>query len=643
MATAPLNRDGIVDVHGQPLRPAAAEFLATLDRLLVVCSYYDHDHEQFQRAVERACRGLIAAMDKRAAMAVEVTAMGLSIEGQVVDPQHRSARKVNELLVALNLARLEFSRELTPPQLRAALAALQDQRLKLGRTEGFAQIVIDGLPPTVNVATRRVVAAADRTVLDDLLRDFESPASAGEADLDPEAEWRRLAREFMALADRMLERSEAQASASAAVPAGAAALTVTPGQIAALRDTLRRLLEVRPDPAELLRLIRHAKMALDLSRDPGTVDLAFRVMCHEIGGESATPAERAKPLQHEDFAFSPAALSTACLELASRQATLPPPVASALRDTTIVALCLLAEGGDSRIPAGCLDALDAGVAAPEFGIEDLDALGALAAGAAARGPAVIDQMLPPLLRSLRRHQGRRVAELWERLWPGDAGAQSALWPHLVNDLLLGLGAASDTTEMELWMEANLIETAAAPELAERLARLEALSGNGATARLGNLMQVPTARVGRVLSVLMRGPLADRLGPAFHQALRRLAGNELPRVLAEALVSYDPEHRHFYVDLARELGAATKSPRFRMQAGKVLAETLAELTPAERREDWTVTAIAWLPDLAGASARPLLAGIAAQRRFLVLKAWPAACRAAARAALADLPAAPRRAI
>jgi len=107
------------------------------------------------------------------------------------------------------------------------------------------------------------------------------------------------------------------------------------------------------------------------------------------------------------------------------------------------------------------------------------------------------------------------------------------------------------------------------------------------------------------------------------------------VLAQALSEYDPVHRRFYADLARELGAETPSPRLARQAADVLTETLTDLAPAERREPWTATAVAWLPALAGPSARPLLARILGQRRLVVLRAWPAACREAAREGLERL--------
>jgi hypothetical protein len=637
MSTATLNRDEILDLQGQPLRADAVALLTTLDRLLTVGTYYSTDHEQYLRAVEEACAQLVRAIAPRPAMALEIAAKGLLIEGQTVDVHHRAARKVHDLLVPLNLARLEFRRELTPADLRAALATLQEQRLKLGQAEGFRQVVIDDLPATVSVATQRIGAATDQVSLDELLSGWDSDAPT-DAALDADGEWRRLAREFMALADKWLSALES-ASSSAGDRAGEAQGTpATAEQIAALHDGLRRILEVRPEPAELLRLIQHVRTALDLSRDPGTVDLAFRLMCREVGVDPDLPQEPAQPGMREDLSFTSEMLARSCAELGARNVAIAQPYVSARRDVVAITLRLLVDAPDEPLRTHCQTALEAGIAAADFGTEDLAAIAATFAAVVERGVDLVDRVLPPVLGAVRHRHPEQLADLWERLWHVDATARPALWPHLVNDLLLGLDPAPQSAVLQLWMEANAIDLEATPDLATRLGRLEALAGEGTAARLGDLMLVPASRTGAVLSVLMGSRLAGRVGPLLHQALQRGQGSDLARVLAEALSEYEPAHRRFYADLARELGSETPSPRLARQAAEVLTETLAELTPAERREPWTATAIAWLPTLAGAGARPTLTRILKQRRLLVLPAWPAACREAAGEALERLRAA-----
>lgn len=637
MSTATLNRDEILDLQGKPLQADAASLLTTLDRLLTVGTYYSTDHEQYVRAVEDACAQLVRAITPRSAMSLEIAAKGLLIEGQVVDVHHRAARKVHDLLVPLNLARLEFSRQLTPADLHSALATLQEQRLKLGQAEGFRQVVIDDLPATVSVATRRIGTAADHVSLGDLLGDWDSDAPADAAP-DAEADWRRLARDLKTLANQFLGSLEPASSPAADRTAGARGMLPTAPQIAALREALRRLLEVRPDPAELLRLIQHVKTALELSRDPGTVDLAFRLMSREMGVEAEAAQEPVKPGLREDLSFTAEMLARSCAELGARNVAVAQPHVSARRDVVAITLKLLVDAPEEPLRSRCQAAFEASIAATDFGADELAAIAATFAVAVERGVDLVDRALPPVLGAVRHRHPEHLAGLWERLWHVDAAARPALWPHLVNDLLLGLDPAPQSAVLQLWMEANAVDPEAATDLATRVGRLAALADDGAAAHLGDLMLVPASRTGAVLSVLMGCRLANRLGPLLHQALLRGQGNELARVMAAALGEYEPTHRRLYADLARELGAAAPSPRLARQAADVLTKTLAQLTPAERREPWTATAIAWLPSLAGGAARSTLTRIVSQRRLLVLAAWPAACREAAAEALDRLRAA-----
>ncbi len=654
MSTAALNRDGVVDLQGVPLRADAVEFLTTLDRLLTVGTYYAVDHEQYLRAVEEACAHLVRAISPRLAMSVEIAAKGLLIEGQVVDPHQRLVRKVHDLLVPLNIARLELSRDLTPDDLRAALATLQAQRLKLGQSEGFHQIVITDLPPTVSIASRKIgtggepslpaglLGGRDETAASDAGTDAGTDGGAGTA-AGTAPGLSALAHDLLSLAEQLL----GVLAAADATPGGPGernrARPVSLERLATLRGALQRLVEARPDPAQLLRLIRQAEAALELGGDPAKVDLAFRVICRELGTEATGDQELPAPALTENLAFTAGMLTRACEELAARNVPVAPPLPSARRDVLAVTLNLLAEAPSEPLRSRCLAALEAGLARGALGPEELAAVAANCAFAVHRGTDTADRVLPPVLTAIRRHHSGQLAALWERLRPADAAARLTLWPHLVNDLLLGLDPAPQSAVMTLWVEANAIDAGKAAEpavepaadlaaqLATRLGRLESLADEGAAARLGDLLLIPAARVANVLTVLMGSRLAGRVGPLLHQALQRGQGGDLARVLTSALGDYDPAHRRFYTDLAHELAAEAPSPRFARQAAGTLLQTLAELTPAERREAWTAEAIAWLPALAGVAARPLLDRIVDERRFVVLKAWPTACRAAAREA------------
>ncbi|MDX2472592.1 MAG: hypothetical protein QNL91_02695, partial [Candidatus Krumholzibacteria bacterium] len=68
---------------------------------------------------------------------------------------------------------------------------------------------------------------------------------------------------------------------------------------------------------------------------------------------------------------------------------------------------------------------------------------------------------------------------------------------------------------------------------------------------------------------------------------------------------------------------------------LLKSTLYRL-PAERRgEPWVTEAIRWLGKLGTSKSRTVLKKILNEKKLLVIPAWPAACRDAARDALAGV--------
>ena len=152
-----LNNETICDLSGQPLDRNAASMLKAIDKLLTVGSYYSADHEQYREVSEKSCAQIVAAIGADQVMAIEIAASGMMLKSQLVDPHHRNVRLLHDLLVPLNIARFEFSDQLTAADLRQAIAALQNHRQNLGNTTGFQEIKIENLPPSVSTASKSVV------------------------------------------------------------------------------------------------------------------------------------------------------------------------------------------------------------------------------------------------------------------------------------------------------------------------------------------------------------------------------------------------------------------------------------------------------------------------------------------------------
>ncbi len=626
MTSSGVSQETIVDLHGEPMHADAAVVLKALDRLLTVGAYYSDEHEQYLRAVDEACAVMTGAIAPRDSLALEIAANGMLVLGQVVDPHHRSVRKMYDLLVPLNIARVEFLATLAPSDLRQALAALQEHRRNLGQAGGFREVAIDNLPPTVSIASRRIgQGGGDKVSLDDLLSRWDD-VGAPDAGRGEESAHEVLARQFMELAARLVENLESLALSPDAQGLAGQGTLATPEELAALKASLIRLVEVRPDPTELLRLIGHARKALDLCRDPRKVDLAFQILRQEMGVETGRRAAVVKQTLQEDLAFSADMLAAAVADLAAAAEPIAGPAASSRCDQLAFACQLLAGGADEPLLSRVVAAIEAVFAAPDCGLTEVGVAAAAIASWSAADAADVDAVLPPVLAAVRRARPDAAARLWRQVIAERGGELGPnLWPHLVAGLVRGMDPAPQPVMMDLYLKAGAMEVDAALALAPRLS---ALGAHAAGAPAGDLALLPVERTRALHAVLMNGPAADRHGPQLHRSLARQPLDALTRVLLGALGAYDPAYRQLYFALVREGGRPACSPRLRDMAVAALLDALDALPPERRREAWAPQAVAWLARTAADEAESILARIRNERRWLFLKAWPAACREAA---------------
>lgn len=613
MSALDLSSEIILDLQGQPLRADGAALLKALDRMFTVGSYYSREHSQYLRAAEEACGVIVEAIARRPSLALEIAANGLLIEGQTVDGRHRHVRQLFQILVPLNIARLEIGATLTPGDLRQALSALHDHRLGLGQAQGFREITIENLPPTVSATSRKIGRGAEAdgsATLSDLvagLSDEPTDEVSGEADA---------------------EREELEH--------GIRTLMATPDH-ENLGERLRVLLASKLDEGEMSRLVELAGAAVAASRDPAQAELAFRRLRRALKIEEtnpvAAPAAPAAPPAPEDFGYSVEELVRVVNELRANNEPLLPPEASARVDQMNIAFKLLTSAGAGPLPAAALSALEETWTAEGCGPDDVRlAATSLLDFATAASEQQVDVLLPAVLRGVRSRRPDLVAPLWwnivsaiRPLDPADP-RWTALWPHLVNDLLLGLEPAPHPLTQPLYLNAGEFDTDQALRMVRRFGSLGAVRRENPA---GDLLQLPVEKTRPIHAVLMGTAAADRHGGNLHSALSRRSSDALTRLLLTAVGEYRPENRALYAALLREGDDARHSRELEDLAARILQRALAE-TPRERRdEDWLAPAIEWLRRQAPQSA-PLMARIVGERRLLFFRAWPQACRLAATA-------------
>ncbi len=623
-----LNNEKICDLAGQPLDRNSAVLLKALDKLLTVGSYYSPEHDQYRVVSEKSCAQIVAAIGPGKVMAIEITASGMMVGSQLVDPHHRNVRLFHDLLVPLNIARFEISAELTPADLRQAIAALQDHRQNLGNTTGFQEIKIENLPATVSTASKNVVrdnGQGESFSLDTLLgSNAHTGNEPSPEDLMSDSE--KLASQFLEIVSRILENLEKEEGKKAdgeSLPHPDS----TPENIKALREALQRLVEVNPDPADLARLIEHAKRALDLSHDPRSVDLVFSLLKKEAekGGDwkyRAREGSANKPKKEYRFTLEELTREISELETAGRAPDDPGP--SSL--SSYLGICFHLLGGD---PAEALEtALELSLmeALTDRGVtkQDLDLCSAaVAAAALKKNQAALDRVLPAFCRPLRKTRPNYLVKFWTGLWEAlDTECRELVWPHLVNELMLGFEDIPDEVTEQLWVAVGQLDSRVA---LTQISRLEGLTALLEKTVCPSLMKLPLNPMYPVHLVLLKSTLAALHGPRVHEHLCHNPPNDLIEILMKSLGQYEPSYNDLFLALIKQSGADSITPELRGRVGRHISRALSRLPASRRKEEWVGRAIGWAYKLDPKIALPLLTRVRDEKKFIFFKAWPRDCR------------------
>jgi len=621
------------DLKGQPLVLDAAVLLKSLDKLLTQGAYYSTDHSQYLAASEEAAQSMAKAIQPRSKIALEITAEGLLILDQTVSSRLRHVHQIHGLLVPLNIARLEIHANLTAADLRLAIQVLAEHRHKYGHTETFQEIVIEGLPPTIQSVSISVLEKSQSSEdsgsgLSDVRQMVENWGRSAEGDQSEE-----LAKEFMAMVTAILNNLEHQGGTEeTADHESPGAMSLSPGEIEQLRASFQRLVEVNPSPRVLTRLITHARSALELSRDTIKADLVFQTLRKGLQ-EIPEPAPDFKsPLVSQtEYTMEVDDLRAEVDQLEKSEA----PVLSMPRGAASAHLYLCLSLLRSDPPAAMRQSLEetlVGLVQDARAGESILApfrrtvLDTLESGFT----EWVDELVVSLTSALRRGKTSLLGEFWAGLKPLVHEADLlVLWPHLVNDILLGLGRVEGNAGREVLVWAGSLTPGTALAQVDRLKIMPAVQGKKAA---GDIFKAPLPALYSVHNALAQTSLAEWLSRGLFKSMKAHPLNGLTKALMGA-VEFDPRHLGFYLELIGHSGGQDLAPQTREKAASLLLGILTGLPRVRRMERWVTPALMGLADLQVESARPLFEEICNSRRLLVLKAWPEDCRHVAENALA----------
>ena len=630
-----INNDAICDLQGQPLHAKSATLLKALDKLLTVGAYYSSGHTQYLQAAMKARDEIVGVIDGATNhVAIEITAQGLMVGRQNLDPHHRNVRLLHELLVPLNIARLEIDGTLSPEDLRQALSALQEHKQSLGQSNSFQEIVIHNLPDSVRAVSCTVLHKADDSEdelsLDELLGKWGDEDAAQTEPLG-ETQSELLAREFMEMVTQILENLDELEREFGVQPQNEQdGSYVTKADLVNLKTALQRLVEVNPDPAELAKLIAQAQQALDLSRDRRSVDLVFQILkkntSQDDGKKTEKKGRETKPVKYK---MSVEELLGVVSKLENTEATIAEPVSGSQSNQLGISLHLLRSDPPRALRNTMVDVVQQATADPGFATSSL-ALCAQAAATVARedGAEGLDDLLPLITSSVRRKRPDLMARFWGLLLKsGGEDHLVELWPHLVNDLLLGFDKAPRDMVLPLVMKAGSLSLREVKMLGRRLEIQPALQTDSATR---DIFLAPLTSTHALLAALYLTPLKPWLGLELFRALQETPVSPRVDVVMAALAEHDPRNTGLYLDMIRH-GAEQCLPDI---VKRPMAEPIISAlnTAASRQAQWVPQGLTELAQLAPELARPVLERVISERKFIFFKAWSSAARQAAEQAL-----------
>lgn len=651
LALAHIQQSVVDQAPSPPLDPVDEELLVALDRMLTTGTYYPPGHAQYTAVADQCANAVAACLQGSQSVKIEVTSEGLSIGEGVASKDNRCAQRLYDLLEPLNQALLEIHAGVTTEDLHEALSVLKQNHKQLAGTRDYQEIEIEDMPETVSVTGRslyvRTKTGNGPEVTSSPINEYFDPNTIPDAALVPTPEGQIMEREFLAVIQGLMKGGNAahiqELRESGDTPAVEILGTWVPDHaIKSIKDMLTALEATNSDASTLHHIVSHAQTALQLTGDPLLVELVFEKLRKEAKTKKKSQPlleKRPKPARKAiKFTLSRAELRTLIADVyveAKKLETQNGIVAPARADAIGICLQILHAAPTDELAGGIATTLNLIMSSAELNDLDMqvatDALIDVFKFDKPEAAELVASMVCPPLRHAHR---KKLGPLWLDVWNGLKSRQEKerAWPFVVNELLMGMWWEDPRQKLALYSALSTIKVA---ERTDLLMRLESLPALQEKILAKELFHVPAPLLYGVHQLLMASSLTEVHGPLMHQRLVHQKAHPLTAILMDGFVDYNHAHRQAYQAILKQGVAEKIVPEMRETAIRHLKGTLNRL-PAERRgEPWVTDAIQWLGKLGTSKTRTVLKKILNEKKLLVIPAWPAACRDAARDALAGV--------
>jgi hypothetical protein len=208
-------------------------------------------------------------------------------------------------------------------------------------------------------------------------------------------------------------------------------------------------------------------------------------------------------------------------------------------------------------------------------------------------------------------------------------AKENAWPHLINEVLMGLTWEHARDKIGLYQALDSLNVTDRVDL---LVKLETLQSLQEKILAKDIFHAPAPLLYGLHQLLMNSSLAEQHGPLMHQRLVFQKAHSLVNLLVVGFKEYTPAHRQAYQAIMAQGVKERINPELRSIGARHLKGTLNRLPAEQRSEPWVADAVMWLGKLTTKETRATLERILNEKKYFFFPVWPATCRDAASEAL-----------
>ena len=629
-------------------RPFGSNFILLLERLFKISALYPPGHIHCDQVAADFQAELKELLGEGKILRLHFSGGVLFLQDQALDDDLRGIRNFREMHEPLGVSRVEFSVGVTPDDLHNYVRLMFDYRNKVKGSRQFQQVEIEGMPETILTDQREFVRDTRLAQLENEEdQDGDNQVDQVTAflhrldqqNLDPEH--LSLFKQKLDNLLAQLEKNPESAPSPSPPPSGQQDLPELPPRAS------------MPLGAGSFQIPDGDKLATEMSLDKliGLLDQtvqdglpinptdSFKVLIGILkqAGPKKTTDKTAVVTPQVDgkinYEISLAELKDK-IAAAEEEADLDLNLFSRDRCETIsIYMMMLGEKHTPRVWSRLREELADVLAEKISPLEHEILVGGLTRVLDQEDDKAKAQALIMVMELLRETDSAAPLLVIRDVCKKCSATQLiSAWPFAVNEILRGRKQQDPAVYREL---CDLVMSLSEDDIQDQVKMLKYLPTVRSSQVCEDLFIPPIIQLFPLYAALLRSTHLGNIGEMIVEGLKLNSPGWIGDAIMPLVDRYHFFFRDFLVELLTHRDQKNPATAMLEEAGKVLEKRLLMMPAKRRSEDWAPATIALIPRFTLKNPETLLNNIIKTRKAFWIKEWPAACRKAAKEALAQV--------